>query len=93
MPHVILFEHANFHGKHMHVFQAEPNLNNSDDPQFNDIASSIVILDGRWEFFANWNFDKKLGQTLGPSLYPWVEAALGHGSNDTITSLRPDIKD
>lgn len=30
MPHVILFEHANFHGAHKHVFDPESNLNAGD---------------------------------------------------------------
>jgi hypothetical protein len=91
MAHVILFEHAGFHGAHKHVFQDEPNLNAGDDNFFNDKTSSIVILDGNWEFFINWNHEGKLGRTLGPGIYPWVEdpAALGPGSNDQISSLRP----
>ena len=36
MPQVILFEHQNFHGKHKHIFQDEPNLNADDDNEFND---------------------------------------------------------
>jgi hypothetical protein len=91
MPHVILFEHQNFHGRHTHVFGPEPNLNNSDDSTFNDMISSFVIIDGNWEFFNDWNFQKKLGPTLGPGLYPDIEAAtaLGHRSNDRMSSLRP----
>jgi len=30
VPHVILFEHANFHGAHKHVFGPESNLNAGD---------------------------------------------------------------
>ena len=44
MGHLILFEHINFHGRHKHVFQDEPNLNTDDDNSFNDITSSIVVL-------------------------------------------------
>jgi hypothetical protein len=88
MAHVILFEHANFHGQHKHVFGTENNLNASDDNFFNDKVSSMVILDGRWEFFKDSNQIAKLGPTLGPGNYPSVLTALGAGSNDQISSLR-----
>ncbi len=39
MAHVILFEHAGFHGAHKHVFRDEPNLNAGDDNFFNDKTS------------------------------------------------------
>jgi hypothetical protein len=89
MAHVILFEHANFHGQHKHVFREENNLNAADDNFFNDKVSSMFIVEGRWEFFKDWNHIAKLGPTLGPGPYPSVEAALGGGSNDQISSLRP----
>lgn len=88
MPHVILFEHVNFHGAHKHVFSNEPNLNAGDDSFFNDKVSSMVVLDGRWEFFKDSNFIAKLGPTLGPGSYASVLSALGPGSNDQISSLR-----
>lgn len=47
--HVILFEHANFRGRHRHIFQNEEDLFHTDSPNdehFNDITSSIVVLDG-----------------------------------------------
>ncbi len=88
MPHMILFEHANFHGGHKHVFGTESNLNAADDKFFNDRVSSMVILDGRWEFFKDSNYIAKLGPTLGPGNYSWVEAVLGAGSNDQISSVR-----
>jgi hypothetical protein len=89
MAHVILFEHASFHGAHKHVFKDEPNLNAGDDNFFNDKTSSMVIVEGNWEFFADWQHIGKLGKTLGPGNYESVEAALGAGSNDRISSLRP----
>jgi hypothetical protein len=51
MAHVILFEHAQFHGQHKHVFRAEPNLNAGDDNFFNDKASSLVVVEGNWALF------------------------------------------
>jgi hypothetical protein len=51
MTHVILFEHAQFHGQHKHVFRAEANLNAADDNFFNDKVSSLVVLEGNWAFY------------------------------------------
>lgn len=88
-PHVILFEHPRFRGAHKHVFSEEPNLNDSLDDFFNDKTSSIVILEGDWEFFIDPHYQNKLGEgTLGPGLYPNVDV-LGPRGNDSITSLRP----
>jgi hypothetical protein len=89
MAHIILFEHAGFHGRHKHVFRAEPNLNAGDDSAFNDLVSSFVILDGNWEFFINAGFVGQLGHALGPGQYDWIEATLGPGTNDVMSSLRP----
>jgi len=91
MPHIIVFEHAGFHGAHKHVFTAEPNLAAGDDNFFNDRISSFVILEGKWEFFLHSNFQIKLGPTLGPGIYPWIEdgGALGPATNDQVSSLRP----
>jgi hypothetical protein len=87
MSHCILFELANFHGAHRHVFTDEPNLAASDDPSFNNKTSSIVILAGHWEFFSDANFKTKIGDTLEPGVYPFV-ANIGI-RNDAISSLRP----
>jgi hypothetical protein len=86
--HVILFEHANFHGRHKHVFKEEPNLNAPDDNSFNDITSSIVVLKGRWEFFIDSDFQGRTGDILSVGLYPWV-AQKPHPNiqNDAISSL------
>jgi hypothetical protein len=87
VPHVILFEHANFHGAHKHVFGPEPNLNAGDDNFFNDRVSSLVVLSGSWKFFQNSGFDAPYPPTLGPGVYPSVEAV--GIKNDDMSSLRP----
>jgi Beta/Gamma crystallin len=87
MPHCILFELANFRGAHRHVFVAESDLGASEDPSFNNRTSSIVILEGDWEFFSGANFSDKVGNRLGPGAYPFV-ANIGM-KNDAISSLRP----
>ena len=87
VPHAILFEHANFHGAHKHVFGPESNLNAGDDNFFNDRASSIIVLAGTWEFFRDAGFHGSYGVVLGPGLYPWVEAV--KIKNDDMSSLQP----
>src|SRR5262249_2555355 len=80
--HVVLFENANFHGAHKHVFGKEPNLNSPDDNFFNDRVSSVVVLSSVWAFYKNANFDGKYPPLLGsrqlvdgphPGLYPFVQ--------------------
>ena len=67
MAHVILFEHAQFHGQHKHVFGAKSNLNAADDNYFNDKVSSLVVLEGNWAVFAGFgNFQKQYPPILGP---------------------------
>jgi len=87
LPHVILFEHANFHGAHKHVFGWEPNLAASDDKSFNDKVSSIIVLAGDWIFFKDVGYANQYPRILGPGLYPWVEAV--GIKNDDLSSLHP----
>jgi hypothetical protein len=86
MGHLILFEHINFHGRHKHIFQDEPNLNTDDDNSFNDITSSIVVLEGKWEFFVHKDFQGHTGLFLEPGLYPTVLDV--EIQNDAVSSLR-----
>ena len=83
---VLLFEHANFHGAHKHVFDAEPNLNAGDDNFFNDKVSSIVVQSGTWNFFRNANFDGQYAHSLAPGLYSFVGNV--DIQNDDMSSLR-----
>jgi hypothetical protein len=86
MAHVILFEHAQFHGQHKHVFRAEPNLNAADDNFFNDKVSSLVVLEGNWAFYADSKFQRQYPLILGPGLYPGLPAGI---KNDDMSSLQP----
>jgi len=85
--HVILFEHANFHGGHKHVFRAEPNLNAGDDNFFNDRVSSIAVLKGHWAFYRHANFVDRYPVVLGPGLHSFV-GNIGI-QNDDMSSLQP----
>lgn len=94
MPHIILFKDADFFGDHKHIFQGRDNLKTIDGG-FNDAVSSFYIVDGYWQFFKDWQWETPfpLGQgtpvVLGPGPYWSVTEALGPGSNDSITGLRP----
>lgn len=90
-PHVILFADANCSGAHTHVCEAESFVGSA----FNDVVSSFIILEGKWQFFVDANFANQMGPgrgaTLGPGVYNWIEAhnALGPDTNDSMSSLKP----
>jgi Beta/Gamma crystallin len=88
MAEIILFEHANFHGRHKHIFRDEPNLNAADDHDFNDITSSIVVLLGNWQCFTDAGFQGESSQILPPGVYPFVENPDVGIANDSISSVR-----
>jgi hypothetical protein len=83
---IILFEHANFHGRHRHIFNSEDNLNASEDSDFNDMVSSIVVVSGNWQFFRNAGFDVAYPPILGPGIYSLV-SDVGI-ANDNLSSLQ-----
>ena len=87
LPHVILFEHSNLHGRHKHVFGPEPNLNANDDNFFNDRVSSIVVMSGQWVFYRHANYNGQYAIKLGPGIYRWVGAL--DIQNDDMSSLHP----
>jgi hypothetical protein len=89
MAHVILFEYPDFRGNHKHVFQGEPNLNSPFDDFMNDKTEAIVVLEGEWEFFIDWEYQKPIKGTLGPGLYPNIRQTLGDAAYKSISSLRP----
>ena len=95
MPHIILFEHWHFHGKHQHVFREEGDLE-ADDDFMDRQTSSMVILEGNWQFFRDRSFFQPLadGKILGPGLYPDIRdpSALGPGTNDSIRSLAGKVR-
>jgi hypothetical protein len=80
MSRVILYRDYNFQGPTKEVTSA------TDLRDFNDQTSSIVVLEGNWQFFLNYGFDNLLA-TLIPGVYPSVDAV--GIPNDTLSSLRP----
>jgi hypothetical protein len=103
--HIILFEHANFRGRHKHVFTIENSLNASDDNFFNDRVSSFGIIAGDWRFFKNSNALNPYPVVVGPPNSmgedgvpgPFWPGPVGGVSfvehvgikNDDMSSLRP----
>ena len=84
MPHIILFDDVNFKGGHKHVFQNEAFL---DD--FNDRASSLIVLEGVWQCFEDANFAGRQSMQLGPGLYPQVDDPQRVNiDNDSISSVK-----
>jgi hypothetical protein len=86
-PHIIVFADVNCQGEHIHVCEGYNHLG-----PFNDKASSFVILEGNWQFFADVDLQGQMGgvgRTLGPGVYNWIETALGPGTNDRLTSIKP----
>jgi Beta/Gamma crystallin len=84
--HIMLFEHAGFHGAHLHVFAGEPDLG-ADDDEFSNITSSIAVVSGVWEICADPDFGNPYAPIIGPGLYSWV-GDFGI-PNDDLTSLQP----
>jgi len=88
MAHVILFEHQYLFGAHKHVFDNPfPTLYRAaqgDDPDMNDQTSSLVVLEGDWEFFADPNFENQFGGTVGPGVYTDLHKAGLGDANDKI---------
>lgn len=67
---IILFEHANFRGKHHHIYMQDRDLSRTG---MDNNVSSVVVISGNWVFYASKNFDGKKYDTLGLGLYEDVE--------------------
>jgi hypothetical protein len=93
MAHLILFSDANFLGDHKHVLDATETLRFVEDDEcvadceWPSSVSSIVILSGNWQFFADDNFQNPYEVVLGPGLYRFVN--IFKLVNDRIRSLQP----
>ncbi len=82
-PGLILYENANFRGRHKHIINYdEPNLHVDG---WGDRISSFQIISGLWRFCQNVNFGG-WSTVLGPGNYPWL-GAVGI-SNDQLSSIQ-----
>jgi hypothetical protein len=77
-----LYEHGNFNrGKDGRNLKVNGSIRNVGS--FNDLTSSFIITEGRWEFYADENYEKRLF-TYGPGKYPVIAAR----NNDRVTSVK-----
>ncbi len=86
---VILFENVGYGGDHLHVVAATENLGTIPGHGFDNKTSAIAVIEGYWQFFKDYEWQNPFPNILGPGAYYWVEDALGSGSNNSITGLRP----
>jgi hypothetical protein len=84
MAAIVLFTDSNFQGGSGTFTTSVPNLINFN---LNDTVSSFKILDGRWEFYRDTDFQNSYGVVLGSGEYSWVEDV--GIRNDEMSSLRP----
>jgi hypothetical protein len=84
--HIVLFEHASFHGAHRHVHVPDPDLAAAEEG-FDGVASSFAVMSGVWELCGDPDFEASFGARIGPGLYPSADDA--GIPNDALTSLRP----
>ena len=79
---VVFYEHDGFGGR---SFEADRQIGNFERFGFNDRASSVVVLSGRWEMCTDRRF---AGQcvVVRPGRYPSLNAL---GLNDRLSSVRP----
>lgn len=79
---VIFYEHDDFRGRQ---FTAERPIGNFERFGFNDRASSVVVVRGRWEVCTDARFNGDC-MVLRPGRYPSLSAM---GLNDRVSSVRP----
>ena len=78
---VILFDQSGFSGEAVQIDSAVSSLS---DARFNDKASSIQVLSGRWEVCTNGNFGGRCEIIRNDNL-----DLQGIGLNNNISSIRP----
>jgi len=77
---VILYEHANFDGRTLALSSSAPRLG---ELNYNDIASSVIVQRGRWQFCEHHDFGGEC-MVLGVGRH----VLSGHW-NDRTSSIRP----
>jgi len=83
--HVILFENANYHGNHKHVFFRNNDLRVGSEFHMDNQVSSLVVLEGNWAFYGDPNYKNQYPPILGPGLYPNLPPGI---KNDDMSSLQ-----
>ncbi len=78
---IMFYEHDRYDGR---SFTAQKQVNNFDRIDFNDTASSVIVLNNNWEVCEHANFGGSC-MVLRPGRYPSLNAM---NMNDTISSVR-----
>ena len=78
---IVFYEHPGFHGRELPV---SGEIDNLQQAGLNDRASSIIVLDGRWEVCEHAGFNGRC-MILRPGRYPDLRAT---GLNDQLSSVR-----
>ncbi len=78
---IVFYEHPGFHGRELDV---SGEIDNFNQVGFNDRASSVMVLEGRWEVCEHADFGGRC-MILRPGRYPDLGAM---GMNDMISSVR-----
>jgi uncharacterized protein YcfJ len=81
LPQVVFYEHAGFQGR---TFTADHDIDNFQREGFNDRASSIQVLGGRWEACEHAEYGGRC-VVLRPGQYPDLASM---GLNDRLSSVR-----
>jgi Beta/Gamma crystallin len=74
-----LFEHDDFQGRRL---GSRDGITNLERENFNDLASSVVVLEGRWELCTDADFGGRCA-VYGPGRYPKL-----WGLSDQLSSVR-----
>ena len=78
---IVFYEHPGFHGRSL---GASGEIDNLTQYGFNDRATSVMVLEGRWEVCEHADFGGRC-MILRPGQYPDLRAM---GMNDMISSVR-----
>jgi uncharacterized protein YcfJ len=78
---IVFYEHPGFHGRALPV---DGSIDNLQEVGFNDRASSVIVLDGRWEVCEHAGFNGRC-MILRPGRYPDLRAT---GLDDQLSSVR-----
>ncbi len=78
-PAIELFEHDDFQGRKL---ASRNNITDLERENFNDIASSIIVYEGRWELCTDADFGGRC-VVYGPGRYPKL-----WGLSDQLSSIR-----
>ena len=81
---ITLYEHAQFKGREVTLLYSTPDLRHVND--FNDIASSVIVSDGKWRLCEHIDYQGHFYE-VGPGRYDFdvISEKIG---NDLISSVK-----